>query len=100
MPTTLLGPGKYKKFLYETTPKKRRVGIQIESSSPINIYVVQASDLQNWREGRDYGGMSFLSRKLLDVQVNIQKDFENEWYLVMENEREKPAAVHYELFDL
>jgi hypothetical protein len=76
------------------------LGIQIEASNPIDVYIVQESDLQAWRNGRDYGGISFKSTKLIDAQVNLPKEFERDWYLILENSHEKAAGVHYELFDL
>jgi len=100
VPTTLVNPQKYKKFMYSTTPKKKRLGIEIEANIPVDIYIVQVSDLQDWRDSRDYGGISFQSTKLVDAQINIPKGFESDWYLIIENPNEKPAAVHYDLFDL
>lgn len=100
MPTTLLNPKKYKKFPYATTRGWRKLGIEVEASIPIDVYIVQDSDLQNWRIGKSYGGVSFLAWKKIDAQINIPKDFEQEWYLVLENTGREIAAVHYELFDL
>jgi hypothetical protein len=100
VPTTLLNAGKFKKFLYETTPRKRKIQIRVESNLPIDVFIVQASDIQSWKNSDDYGGMSFLSRKLIEAEVNMPKDFEQEWYLIIENHGAKPAAVHYELFDV
>lgn len=100
MPTTLVNAGKYKKFPYSTTPGRRRLGIEVESNVPIDVYIVQASDLQEWRNEDDFGGMSFMGTKKVDAEVNIPRSFEPEWYLILENTKERPAAVHYELFDL
>ncbi len=74
--------------------------IQVESSAPIDVFIVQASDLQKWKNGEGYGGLSFLSRKLVEAEINIPKDFERDWFLILENRGDKAAAVHYELFDL
>jgi hypothetical protein len=101
VPTTLVNDGKYKKFAYSTTPGKKRLGIEIEASIPIDVYIVQASDLQAWRDTEDYTGISFQDTKLVDAQVNIPKNFERDWFLILDNTAgKKPAAVHYELFDL
>lgn len=101
VPTTLITDGKYKKFPYTTTAGRRRLGIEVEASIPIDVYIVQASDLQSWRNKEDYSGISFQDTKLVDAQVNIPKNFEHDWFLILDNTGgEKPAAVHYELFDL
>ena len=98
---TIINPHKYKKFAYSTTPRKNKLGIEVESNVPIDVYIVQSSDLATWRTGHgDYGGIAFQSTKLVDAQVNIPKDFDGDWYLILENSGEKQAAVHYELFDL
>ncbi|MGA2144072.1 MAG: hypothetical protein ABSH49_03820 [Bryobacteraceae bacterium] len=101
MPVTLINPRKYKKFLYSTTPRKEKLGIEVEANVPIDAYIVQESDLETWRSGRrEYGGIGFASTKLVDAQVNIPKGFGPDWYLILENSGNKPAAVRYELFDL
>ena len=101
MAVTIINPHKYKKFAYSTTPRKNKLGIEVESNVPIDVYIVQSSDLATWRTGHgDYRGIGFQSTKLVDAQVNIPKDFDGDWYLILENSGEKQAAVHYELFDL
>jgi hypothetical protein len=100
VPTTLVSPQKYKKFLYSTTPHKKRLGVDIEASSPIDVYIVRKSHLLQWRSSRDYGGIGFQRTKRVEAEVNIPSDFEPEWYLILENIGDNPAAVHYELFDL
>jgi hypothetical protein len=87
--------------LYETTPKRKGIRIRIEANIAIDIYVVQASDLQSWRRSsRNYGRAAFLSRKLLDARIDIPKESEPDWYLILDNVGERPAAVHYEIFDI
>lgn len=100
MPTTIINPQKYRKILYETSPRKRKVEIEIEANSPIDIYIVQASDLRDWRASREYGGMSFKARRTLDFQIKMDPEFEDEWYLILENYSDKPVAVHYEVYDV
>jgi hypothetical protein len=101
VPTTLVGAGKYKKFLYDTTPRTKGIQLKVEASQPIDIYIVQKSDLEAWRSSEDYRGSGFKSRKLLDAQMNIPKDFDTDWYLILDNTGSvRDVAVHYELFDV
>ena len=100
MPTTLINPHKYKKFPYSTTKGRRRIEIQVEANRAIDVFIVQDRDLQDWRESRDYGGISFMSTKAVEAEINIPKGFDSDWFLILENHGDEPAAVHYELFDL
>jgi hypothetical protein len=86
--------------LYDTTPKRKGIRIKVEASAAINVYIVQSSDLQTWRRSSpNYGGAAFLSRKNLDARLDIPKDFEQDWFLILDNVGDMPAAVHYEIFD-
>jgi hypothetical protein len=100
VPTTLINSGKYKRFPYATTPGKPRLGIQVESSTPIDVYIVQFSDMDEWRMSEDYDAISFQHTEVVDAQITIPKGFQHDWWLILENTAEKAAAVHYQLFDL
>jgi hypothetical protein len=101
VPTTLINPGKYKKFPYKTTPRKRRVEISIEANMPIQAYIVGASGLEDWRKEHNFDGWSFPADKRVKSTITIPRDFESEWFLIVENPSDdSPVAVHYELFDL
>jgi hypothetical protein len=100
VPTTILNPNKYRKFLYETSPRRRKIEVKFEASDAIDVYIVQASDLESWRQSRDYGGVSLKRTRGQTFQVKMERDFEDEWYLIFENFSVKPVAVHYEVYDV
>ena len=99
VPTKLISPHKFRKILYDT-PRTRKVEIQVESSRPIDVYGVQASDIDAWKSEGDYEGISFQSTRTVNAQIKIERDFEKEWCLVLDNTSDTPAAVHYEVYDL
>ena len=99
MPTILIDPGKLQKVRY-ITPPSRKVEIIVDSTSPIDIYIVQASDIDDWKAGDDFGGSGFHRRKKLHLKIRIQKGFDDEWYLIFENTSNKTVGVHYEVYDL
>ena len=100
MPTKLVNAHKFRKILFETPPPRKRVEVEIEASNPIDIYVVQKSDLEEWKSGEDYGGMSFQGKKKLTFQFRVERDFDDEWYLILENDSDIAVAVHYEVYDI
>jgi hypothetical protein len=100
VPTTTLNPGKFRKFLYETTTKRRKVDLRVEASAPVEVYIVQESDLDNWKAGDSYEGWSFPTAKATRAQLIFPAAFEKDWYLVLRNPGDKVAGVHYELFDV
>jgi hypothetical protein len=100
VPTTLIHAGKYKKFSYSTAPKRRKVEINVEASAPVDIYVVQESELETWRAGDHFSGFSFPTGKQIEETITIPKDFDTDWYLIVQNRNDNDVAVHYELFDL
>jgi hypothetical protein len=97
--TKLIGPGKFRKFLYDS-PRSKKVELKVEASSPIDIFIVSRPDLEQWKHRGDYGGISFFSRRTLEVTLKIPSDFEKDWYLILENRQNKQVAVHWELYDV
>jgi hypothetical protein len=89
-----------RKFLYETTTKRRKVDLRVEASAPVEVYIVQESDLDNWKAGDSYEGWSFPTAKATRAQLIFPAAFEKDWYLVLRNPGDKVAGVHYELFDV
>lgn len=100
MPTTLINPHKYKKFSYSTTKGKNSLGVEVEATKAIDVFIVQERDLQDWRNSREFEGVSFKRTKLVDAKVNIPKDFDSDWFLILENQNDDAVGVHYELYDL
>jgi hypothetical protein len=99
VPTQVISPRKFRKMLYDT-PKSRRIELDIEASSPVDVFVVEKNDLEEWRKRKDYGGMGFFKQKKLKQPIKLARDFQNDWYLIIENRSDAPVAVHYEVYDL
>jgi hypothetical protein len=97
VPVTLISPHKFKKFQYATTSKNLEV--KIEATTPVSAYIVQLSDLENWKTDKTYAGWTFPSGKIVQAKITFSQDFESDWYLIVYNKGEEPAAVHYVLFD-
>ncbi len=57
-------------MLYDV-PKSRRVELDIEASSPVDIFVVEKSDLEQWRKRQDYGGMGFFKQKKFKQPIKL-----------------------------
>ena len=96
--TQVINPNKFRKMLYDT-PKSRRVELDVEASSAVDVFVVQKSDLDQWRKRQDYGGMGFFRQKKLKQPIKLERGF-GDWYLIIENRSDVPVAVHYEVYDL
>jgi len=99
MPTQIVSAGKFRKVRYDT-PRRRKVELQVEASSPINVYLIDAEDLDRFRSGGEVEGSHFSNTKRLETEVRLPLEFGAEWYLVIENpDEDKPVAVHYDVFD-
>ena len=94
----MVKPQTVQKIRYVTPPRRRKVEVLVEATSPIATYIVQASDFKDWKDGDDYGGTSFPRRKKLHAKLTFTKDFEDEWYLVFENTSDDDIGVHYEVY--
>lgn len=100
MPFVEIQPEKYRRILFDR-PRRRTVEINIEANRAVDVYVVPESNFEAWRRGSsDYGGDGFLRTKNLRVRLNKDRQFEDDWYLVLENRSDSPATVHYEVYEL
>jgi len=59
------------------------VGIEVEATGALDIFVVPASQIEQWRRGSNYAGDSFMRRKNLQVKLR-GTEFEDGWYLVLD----------------
>lgn len=96
MPITTLSPHKYRKILYEAS--KHGLGIRVNADGRINIHTVPASQLENWRsDDTKFRGSSFRRTKRLNIQSNSGPEFEEDWYLILENTSDETIEVEYEV---
>jgi hypothetical protein len=98
MPLVEIQPGAFRKIRYDA-PTKNKVEISVEATGALDVFVVPASDIEKWRRGGDYGGDGFRRKKNLQIQMKVNKDFEDEWYLVLENKSDNACTAHYEVYE-
>lgn len=96
MPTALVNPYKFRKVLYDT-PQRLRIDLYVEASAPINVYLVNSPDIDDFKAGYDFSGEKFTRTKKIDQSIRLPDDFYVDWYLVLENRSADPVAVHYEV---
>ena len=99
MPTKVINPKKLRKILY-VTPRRRNVEIDVEASERVSVYVVAADEIDNFKSGDPFDGLRFRPTSNLERDVTLPFDPGDEWYLVIENESDKPVAVHWEVYDI
>lgn len=98
MPTKIIHSGRFRKIRYEV-PSHGKVEVLVETSTPVNIYIVEESDFERWRRGNKFSGISYLNRtELHRREVRLPFDPGEDWYLIIENESNEDAAVHYEVY--
>lgn len=97
VPTKIIHPGRFRKIRYEVPPRGR-VEVRVEASTPVSIYIVEEPDLDRWRRGSEFNGLSYLSRTELHKELRLPFDPDEDWYLIIENESNDIAAVHYEVY--
>jgi len=99
VPLIEIQPQRFRKIQYERPPKGRNIGIDIEATGALDIFVVPASQIDKWKRGSaEYGGDGFLRKKTLQVKFGIGPEFEDDWYLVLENKFDRPITAKYEVF--
>lgn len=96
-----VSPGKFKRLAYRTSAKYEGVRIRVESSIPINVFIVQFSELEAWLAQERIHGAMFTSVTRVRSDFTFPDDFDRDWYLILDNRQsDRPAAVRYELFDI
>src|SRR5207248_2788855 len=98
VPLTTLKPRNFLKVLY-SKPRRGKLGIDINADRAIDIYTVPVDEFDRWRTRKEFTGSSFQRRKNLHVQYNFGPEFENDWYLVLENASDDPIDVVYDVFE-
>jgi hypothetical protein len=102
MPLEAIKPNSHLKLRYPV-PKRHRIDYEVEANRPVTTFVLDEEGLQeyNKRGGGDvysyYGG--FPHRRVHRERVELPRDLEGNWYLVIQNDSEKETvAVRYEVF--
>ena len=98
VPSITLGPHKFVTVRYSPV-RRSRLGIHLEADSAIDVYTVTQPDLEKWKSRKDFTGSSFKRRKNIDIEYNSGPEFEDHWYLVLENASDDPIDVDYEVFE-
>ena len=91
-----IGPGKFRKIEYPR-PGRRKVEIEIESTSAVDVFLVDLDDYNKWKSGNAYTGASFLRRRSLKARLESDKP-QDDWYLIFENHNPDDVTVHYEVY--
>jgi hypothetical protein len=79
------------------SPKRRKVEVTTECTSALDIFIVQASDINRWKTGGDFGGKTFWKRTYLNFKMTVHPEFDDEWYLVFNNVSDQTVGVSYEV---
>ncbi len=100
MPLIDIQPQRFRKIQYDA-PQKGKVEIKVDANAAIDIFIVPASRIDAWkRRSSEYGGDGFLRRKHLELRVNIGPEFEDGWYLVLDNQSDRAVTANYEVYEL
>ncbi len=98
MPTVTINADRFVKILYSRV-KGRTLGVNISAERAIDIYMVPAAEYTKWRSGQEFMGVSRFRRGEIDLRINNGPEFEEDWYLVLENFNSEPVTVDYEVFE-
>jgi hypothetical protein len=98
MPIHEVRPGKFRKFRYETAPRRRTIELKVEATNAINVYLVDTEHLEEWKRGRDYSGISFTRKRVIDEEIKLPRNFDD-WFLIVENTGENPATVYFDVYE-
>jgi hypothetical protein len=98
MPKVTIGADKFVKFLYSRA-KRNTLGIKINAERAIDIYTVPAAGYTQWRSRQEFMGVSRFRRREIDIRISNGPEFEDDWYLVMENFNTEPVTVDYEVYE-
>lgn len=94
----MVQPNTFQAIRY-VSPRNGKLEIKINCTGALDVFVVQASDMNRWKTGKDFKGTFFRHRKDLHFKMKIDRDdFDDEWYLVFDNVSEDPIGVNYEVF--
>lgn len=99
MPVASISPNKFVKVLYNHA-RRGSLGINVSADRAIDIYTVPLSEYDRWKSRREYvGSASYFRRRNLGLEFNSGPEFEEDWYLIMENFQNERAQVEYEVFE-
>ncbi|HUG80578.1 MAG TPA: hypothetical protein VML01_02865 [Bryobacterales bacterium] len=80
-------------------PRRGSVEYSVEADVPVSTYVLDKQTLNEFDEGKSqfeaYGGFSRRKRHHQTVDLPGRRN----WYLLIVNDNDEDAAVHYEVYD-
>lgn len=94
MSTKILASHRYRRIRH-TTPSRGRVEIRVEASSPVNIYVVRAEEIETYRNSSVF---TYRDRTELRRKLELPFSPGEDWYLVIRNKSDESVAIHYEVY--
>jgi hypothetical protein len=79
---------------------RHRVGLRVEASSPVNVYVVGPDLIDTFKQGirEDSSTWKFKGVTKLEKKLDLPFSPRSDWYLVIRNRGPESAAIHYDLF--
>ena len=99
MPTAKINPDRFVKIRYSRV-KRGILGIKIEAARAIDIYSVPESQYDRWRNKREYeGAIGHLRRRSVNFEVNSGPEFNEPWYLILENHNDSEVRADYEVYE-
>jgi len=79
---------------------RHRVGVQVEASDPVDVYIVGQDLIDAFKEGfRDDSAVwRFKGVTRLEKRLDLPFALGTDWFLVIRNRGTEPVAIHYDLF--
>jgi len=95
VPTLTIKPGNYLSIRFNPL---RAARISVETSGPVDIYVVSENDYPNFSKRHSVFTAKYPQQTKFETSLNFGPEVTSNWYLVFENRSNEVVAVHYEVF--
>lgn len=79
---------------------RHRVGMQVEASGPVDVYIVGQDLIEAFKQGirDDSATWKFRGVTRLEKRLDLPFSVGSDWFLVIRNRGQEPVAIHYDLF--
>jgi hypothetical protein len=80
--------------------ERHRVGLRVEASGPVNVYVVGEDLITAFKQGIRDDSSTYKFKDVTRLERKIELPFTpgSEWFLIIRNRGLEPVAIHYDLF--